>query len=110
MMYSVFVPAEGQYHYYETTEKKAVNADLPVPTFGKDAGKIGVAAMDAARPLPFGAVMVGRGWHARGVLANKGGVSLSLAGMDVLPTNPMALAGLALASAGLAYLLLRKKR
>lgn len=72
MLYSVFVPAEGKYHYYETQQAFAVNADLPVPTLGSDAGKIGVPAMDAARKLPSDAKFVGKGWNARGVVAMSG--------------------------------------
>jgi len=71
MMYSVFVPEEGLYHYYESAKGVAVNADLPVPGLPSDAGKIGVAAMDAARPLPSDAKLVGQGWNARGVLASR---------------------------------------
>lgn len=72
MIYSVFVPEQGLYHYYETPENKPVNGDLPVPKLGQDAGKIGVAAMDAGRPLPSNARKVGQGWTARGVIASQG--------------------------------------
>lgn len=69
MIYSVFVPDQGLYHYYETPNGHAVNADLPLPSLPADAGKIGVASIDAARRLPSDAKLVGQGWNARGVLA-----------------------------------------
>ena len=84
MIYSVFAPAEGMYHYYQTSETKAVNADLPIPSLGNDAGKIGVPAIDAARPLPGDAVFVGRGGNARGVIADK--KSGAFSGLDSVRT------------------------
>lgn len=102
MIYSVFSPAEGIYHYYETSEQKAVNADLPVPSLGSDAGKIGVPAMDAARALPRGAKLVGQGWSARGVISSgKSGVA-GLAGFGEFDVSRGAMAGAIGAAVGFA--------
>lgn len=69
MMYSVFQPDRGLYAYYETPDALAFNADLPIPQLTRDAGKVGVAAIDAARALPANARRVGEGWNARGIIA-----------------------------------------
>jgi hypothetical protein len=77
MIYSCFNASTGLYDYFETPEKKALNADLPVPQLGAPDNKIGIPSIDAGRPLPAGARPVGHGWHARGMVANckKRGVS-----------------------------------
>lgn len=103
MIYSVFDPSKGIYSYFETPENKAVNSDLPIPSFRSDAGKIGVAAIDAARPLPAQARKVGEGWTARGILASSDG--LSGLGSFVGPGEPVGtfvLAGIAGAVVGAA--------
>lgn len=87
-IYSVFVPEEGVYKYYESAKNVAVNADLPVPQLGSDAGKIGVPAMDAARRLPGDAKLVGQGWQARGIIASKGGRPLAGLGDDLVLFTP----------------------
>lgn len=93
MIYSVFVPEQGLYHYYETPNGVAVNADLPLPSLPADAGKIGVPSIDAARRLPSKAKLVGQGWHARGVLAAPGGGGIAgLGAFEVKSALPLALA------------------
>lgn len=73
MMYSCFDPKSGLYDYYEGPDTYPINADLPVPNFlPAEIPGIGVPSIDAARPMPSGLTLVGRGWHARGMLINCG--------------------------------------
>lgn len=71
MLCSVFNATSGLYDYFETGTNVPFNADLPVPRMPAEAGKIGVAAVDAGRPLPSDARFVGRGWTAKGVIAHR---------------------------------------
>jgi hypothetical protein len=71
MIYSIFIPERGEYDYFESQEQMPINADLPVPTLPAIAGEIGVPAIEAGRPLPSGAKPIGRGWHARGIIARR---------------------------------------
>lgn len=73
MIYSAFDDKSGLYDYYVGIGDVPINADLPTPRLPASAGKVGVASIEAARALPAGAKFVGRGWHARGVLARRGG-------------------------------------
>ena len=68
MIYSCFDPLSGMYRYYQDAKQVATNADLPVPRLSSMAGKIGVPAMDAGRPLPPDARPTGEGWHAKGMI------------------------------------------
>ena len=69
MIYSCFNERAGHYEYYEDDRGQAINGDLPVPALAnKQAGKVGVPARDAGRPLPSGARFVGTGWAARGMI------------------------------------------
>lgn len=70
MIYSCFDANSGLYDYYETDEQKPLNADLPVPKLGSVDNPIGTPAIRAGRPVPAGARKVGRGWHARGMVAD----------------------------------------
>lgn len=88
MIYSVFVPAEGLYHYYESPQALEFNADLPVPGLPSDSGKVGVPSIDAARPLPAGTRMVGKGWKARGMVATTRPASLTGIGSFFGPGDP----------------------
>jgi len=65
MIYSCFDPQSGLYDYFENARMLPINADLPVPSLPR-ATQIGVASIEAGRPLPLDARHVGRGWHARG--------------------------------------------
>jgi len=94
MIYSCFDAASGLYDYYETDEQKPLNADLPVPQLGSPDNPIGIPAIRAGRPLPSGARKVGRGWHARGMVANckSGGMAgLGETGFDVGTAMPLLL-------------------
>lgn len=68
MIYSCFDPDAGLYRYFEDGTRRPINADLPVPKLPSKAGKIGFAAIEAARPLPSAAKPAGSGWHARGII------------------------------------------
>lgn len=107
MIYSVFVPKEGLYHYYETTQTLPVNADLDVPTLGPDAGKIGVPSMDAARKLPSDARLVGKGWQARGVISSVNGPLSGFGGFGAIDwSSPLSTAvgyGLIFAAGAVVY-------
>jgi len=70
MIYSCFNAQRGLYDYFETSEQLMINADLPIPNLPSMAGKIGVPAMEAGRPLPMGARRVGSGWTARGMVSS----------------------------------------
>lgn len=70
MIYSCFDPGSGLYDYYETDENKPLNADLPVPKLGAVDNPIGIPAINAGRPVPPTARKIGRGWHARGMVAD----------------------------------------
>lgn len=81
MIYSCFNPNSGRYRYFEDTRQIQVNADLPVPKLPPPAGKIGVPAIDAGRPLPRDARPVGEGWHAKGIVVRCGNGSSGMAGL-----------------------------
>lgn len=69
MIYSCFNQQLGMYEYFEDGAAHPTNGDLPVPTLGPDAGRVGVAAIDAGRKLPGSARRTGeRGVVARGIL------------------------------------------
>lgn len=72
MIYSCFDPAAGLYDYFENGASYPFNGDLPVPSLPPPAGKIGVPAIHAGRPLPRDARHVGRGHTARGMLVECG--------------------------------------
>jgi len=74
--YSCFNPSDGLYDYYVDGLQTPLNADLPVPKMPSAAGKVGVPAIDAGRPLPKNAQFTGRGWHARGMVVQCGRGSL----------------------------------
>lgn len=71
MIVSCFNDKSGMYDYYEAASATyPFNADLPTPNMPAEIGKIGVPAIDAARNRPRDAKLVGRGWHARGVVVD----------------------------------------
>jgi hypothetical protein len=73
MLYSCFNPASGLYDYFKDNRELPINADLPTPSMPNVAHKgIGVAAIDAGRPLPSDAKPAGRGWQARGIIVRCG--------------------------------------
>lgn len=72
MIYSCFDQDSGHYHYFQDDLQIPVNGDLPVPVLPPIAGKIGVPALQAGRPLPAAAKHVGSGQMARGILVECG--------------------------------------
>lgn len=76
MLYSCFNQNTGLYDVYEDQATHPVNGDLPVPKLGNEIQGIGVPALEAGRPLPWGAKHVGTSWNARGIVVNCGGSSL----------------------------------
>ncbi len=68
MIYSCFDQKAGLYRYFQDDTQRPINADLPVPRLPRAVERIGVPAIDAARPFPSGAKVAGRGWHARGIV------------------------------------------
>jgi hypothetical protein len=77
MIYSCFNEKLGLYEYYQDDRGHPTNGDLPVPSIGAaDAGKVGLPAMDAGRPLPAGATRAGKGWQARGMIVNCNNMSV----------------------------------
>ena len=47
MLYSCFIPEKGLYRVYQDSSARQVNGDLPVPKFPSEAGRIGVASIEA---------------------------------------------------------------
>lgn len=82
MIYSCFNEKAGHYEYFSDDRGHPMNGDLPVPDLhGKFAGKVGVPAKDAGRPLPRDAKRTGTGWQARGMIVQCNNSSVrSLAG------------------------------
>jgi len=73
VIYSCFDPKAGLYDYYEGPDTHPINADLPLPThLPPEIPGIGVPSIDAARPLPSGTKLAGKGWHARGMVVSCG--------------------------------------
>lgn len=71
MIYSCFDPQTGLYDYHQDDRTIPINGDLPVPRL-PHATQLGVASIEAGRPLPSGARPVGRGWHAKGQVVQCG--------------------------------------
>lgn len=67
VLYSKWDPSRGGYTYFETAEQVPYAADLPVPRLSA-VGPIGVPSVEAGRPLPSSAQMVGNGPLARGMI------------------------------------------
>ncbi len=68
MIYSEWKPDTGGFIYYEADETQNINDDLPAPEL-RAASKIGVPSIEAGRPLPSGAKVVGEGDVAVGIIA-----------------------------------------
>ena len=97
--YSVWNDKTLQYDYYRAQGATPLRAGVIAPTPRIPRGTdIGVAPEDAARPLPVGAMRVGAGPHARGMVAARNGGS-PLGQVDGGLVN----AGLLLVSAYLVY-------
>jgi len=66
--YSCFDAPTGLYRYFADGSTHPINTDLPIPKLPPKAGKVGVPAREAGRPLPSAAREVGRGLRARGII------------------------------------------
>jgi hypothetical protein len=80
MLYSCFDDKRALYRVYEDGRQHPVNADLPVPDLPRDAGRVGVAAIEAARcpGQSLGAVDGGLGdiWIKYGPVLLAGGTAM----------------------------------
>ena len=92
MIYSCFDAKSGLYRYFQDGDQRAINADLPVPSF-RSSTKLGVPATEAGRPLPSGAVPAGSGWRARGMIVQCGS-SAGFSGFGDIGTGGSAALGL----------------
>jgi hypothetical protein len=68
VIYSKWIPDTGGYAYYESSERRGLGDDLPVPRL-TDTTAIGVASTDIGRAMPLGAKIVGYGPLAMGSVA-----------------------------------------
>lgn len=68
IIYSRWDPSSGDYDYFETDQRPGINDDLPVPQLPA-ATQLGVPSTDCGRQLPPGAVHVGSGELAVGMMA-----------------------------------------
>lgn len=111
MIYSCFQEGAGVYRYFRDDTERAVNSDLPVPSYSSDT-KIGAPSRDAARPFPSGAKPIGKGWHARGIIVKCPSSGLGALG-DLVGGDTgrsVALLAAGLLAGAVVYGYMRKKR
>src|SRR5262245_23051666 len=65
LLYSKWIPDRGGYAYYETSERRGLGDDLPIPSV-TPVNAIGAPSTEVGRTLPLGAKLVGYGPLARG--------------------------------------------
>lgn len=70
MKYSCFNQDRGLYQVFEDRATVPVNGDLPLPQLGSEVNTIGVPSLEAARPLPAGAVPRGESWSPVGLVVD----------------------------------------
>lgn len=68
MIYSKWLPDRGGYAYYETSERRGLSDDLPVPHLST-VSMLGAAGTEVGRGVPLGAKIVGYGPLARGSIS-----------------------------------------
>jgi hypothetical protein len=68
MLYSKWLPDRGGYAYYESSERRGLADDLPVPRLDT-VSSIGAASTEIGRSVPLGAKLVGYGPLAKGSVA-----------------------------------------
>lgn len=87
MIYSRWNYKLGGYDYFQTSEQHGIGDDYSAPLLSQSS-PIGVASVDAGRPLPISAKFVGTGKEARGLLTP---VSRSVLGaiQSVLPKETL---------------------
>jgi hypothetical protein len=91
MIYSRWKPDTGGFEYLEVPGSLNINDDLPTPEL-RPATKIGVPSIEAGRPVPAGAQVIGEGDAAVGVIAPVDRARIvrrtrSLAGLDGGPSS-----------------------
>jgi len=86
MMYSRWQPDSGEYVYYQTSERRGLGDDLPVPRLPIGTA-IGVSSVAIGRGIPLGAKIVGSGPLPQGSIAPTSRAGLAGLGgaLDVLP-------------------------
>lgn len=87
MIYSRWRPDRGGYDYFESTERRPLGDDLPVPRL-LPMGALGVASTDIGRRVPAGARYVGSGELARGSITplSRSGLSGVVTFFQSIPT------------------------
>ncbi len=107
MRYSKWIPDRGGYAYYETSERRGLGDDLPVPQL-KQVSDIGVASTDVGRAMPLGAKLVGYGPVAMGSIAPLDRGGLSGLGNSIPSSGTLLLGTLAAVSAVAGVMIVRK--
>jgi hypothetical protein len=110
MIYSCFDQNKGLYDYFQDTEMRPINGDLPIPKFPSSTGRIGVPAIEAGRPLPSGAKPAGSGWHARGMVVNCRAAAGTLGALNLSQSSGKMVLGGAAVALGLVYFFGRPAR
>ena len=102
MIYSVWKPSARAYDYYRSQE--GVSDDGPVPR-GSASSKLGAAPSDISWRVPVGAVPVGRGPDARGIIVHRPpiGNGIPALGDAGAESSTRSLTFLAIIAAGLWY-------
>ena len=114
MIYSRWRPDTGGYDYLEAPGTQNINDDLPTPDLPA-ATKIGVPSIEAGRPIPAGAQIVGEGDVAVGLVAPVDESRIirrtrSLAGLDVTSSSAVLWFAAGAAGAALLWYVAKKKR
>lgn len=120
MIYSVHNPLTGLFDYHEGGPATPINDDLPTPQL--KGGAIGVAASEAARPVPPGCRKIGQGLLPVGCISSgqqglwkstkKTGMPSGMGALEQLQVSGQSIvvAGLLIAAAAAAgYLIGRQK-
>jgi hypothetical protein len=113
MIYSRWRPDTGGYDYLETSGTQNINDDLPTPDLPA-ASKIGIPSIEAGRPIPSGARIVGEGDIAVGLVAPVDEARLvrrtrSLAGLDGAASSAALWVAAGAAGAALLWYIARKR-
>lgn len=80
VIYSRWDPSAGVYEYFESSERPGLNDDLAPPPMPRST-QIGVPSTECGRLLPPGAVEVGSGERAEGLIAVPAGVDMLVGGV-----------------------------
>lgn len=104
MLYSKWLADRGGYAYYETSERRGLGDDLPIPRL-RPVSVIGVASTDIGRAMPLGAKLVGYGPLAKGSVVPLDRTGLS--GLPEVTASSLILLGLGIGSAAVGVALMR---